>query len=60
MTRPESDLVRYAKLMECTKRGQQYPIAPYFKASAPHGPSRDCRGTEWEPVRVRIEDKHAV
>lgn len=40
-----------ARLYRCKKCGQEYPIVPYFKAAASHGPSRDCVSREWEPAK---------
>ncbi len=37
----------YTELFRCEKCCQVYPIVPYFKAAAPHGPNKDCRSKRW-------------
>jgi hypothetical protein len=37
---------------ECIACGQRYPLVPYYKAAAPHGPDRDCAAPlGWIQVR---------
>lgn len=52
-THHEGVLADSAVLMRCTKCGTEYPIMPYFKAAAEHGPDRSCDGREWVPVEEK-------
>lgn len=42
------------KLFECAKCGQRYPIIPYYRAAAPHGPNKDCSSQEW----IEVVEEH--
>lgn len=33
-------------LYECNACQQRYPLVPYYRAAAPHGPDKDCRGED--------------
>lgn len=39
-----------AELYRCRDCGAVYPLVPYFKAAAPHGPDKACRSQRWERV----------
>lgn len=33
----------WVEIWECRACGQRYPIVPYHRAAAPHGPDKNCR-----------------
>lgn len=39
-------------IYECNDCGQRYPIVPYHRAAAPHGPKKNCTAPNgWTKVR---------
>ncbi len=41
------------QLWECNACKARYPIVPYYRVAAPHGPNKDCLGEQGWTV---IED----
>lgn len=41
-----------AKMFRCRDCGQVYPLVPFYKAAAPHGPDKACSSQDWVPVRM--------